>query len=445
MPNAFVRDILNCYPFRLCRGLEVQDNEPQAPPVQIQPPAAQAAPVATNTVTYTPPAQRPAYRPGQNYSIAELNNFVTSNMPSLANRPSFLADLLEKLDRPGISKASKAMLCKHLANLMTENDVLTYKAAPRQANYFASYSVDLTLQELGRRFSAAGEKDLRETLSLWANQLCPGQTEFNLNGVVYSRAEILDMIKSPNLISRQIAASNSDLATLMEARLHGTGSTSSGQTVHDSVVKHNGSRVLGMMRAQFGNRLTITTKEVVRLVTEASINKPAHQHIVAGMHYCLGNTNRDTSWGEDITPQQAIKVVAQYVLSVKDSSLKTSLTEAFLERLREIRVEGPCLCGVLQRLVDVPNGVDPRMAIEASDSQIAEEMARLAGKTRTHVDAIIEEGVMIVGEEEASEKEISNISKDTFRSRVDQDMGLFGGLPKNQLAPHIKRLEAGFD
>ena len=43
---------------------------------------------------------------------------------------------------------TEAKICKHLANLMTDQDALDCHGATRQGNYFASYCVDLTLQEL---------------------------------------------------------------------------------------------------------------------------------------------------------------------------------------------------------------------------------------------------------------------------------------------------------
>lgn len=433
MPNKIVQQVLGCF------GLDcLQDPEPAG---RVQPPPARPHIPA--------PVSRPAYRPGQNYSIAELNQFATSNLPSVENRSQFQSQLRDTLLMPETSRPNKAMLCKHLATLMTDQDYLECHGATRQANYFASYCVDLSLQELSQQFSAAMEQDLRNVLTLWVNTLCPVQTEFNLNGVIYTRTEVLDMLRAPALISRQLQQPNSALAHQLELRLRGQGSTSNYQTVHDRVVQSNGSRVLDIMKAKHGQTIAISHTAVRRFITKAAETHPSRTNVLAGMSACLNNTNRDNNWNVDISPQHAIKEVIQYIQSVPNQTMRTNLTNALLERLREIHMEGPCVSGVLQRLIDVPNGIDPDMNFAGASRQIGEEMATLAGKTYAQFSDLIEEGVRAIEQEEynpdVTHTIAGNIGRDMFHNRVEQDMKLMGGLSEAELAPHRERLKAGFD
>ncbi len=441
MPINIVEQILGCFGLD-CLQDRQQREDFQVPPAR--PRTSEPAPTA-----YAAPASRPTYKPGQNYSIAELNQFATSNLPSAANRLRFQSQLRDTLVMTETSRPNKAMLCKHLATLMTDEDHLECNGAIRQANYFASYCVDLSIQELNQQYSAVMEQNLRDILTLWFNTLCPGQSEFNLNGIIYSRSEVQDMLKAPSLISRQLQQTNSDVARQLERRLRGQGSTSNYQTVHDRAVQNNAGRVLDIMRAKHGQTDELSHDAVREFVTNASKTHPSRTNVLAAMDHCLSNTNRDNNWNVDIHPQHAIKDVIQYIQSVPDETMHLNLTNALLERLREIHVEGPCVSGVLQRLIDVPNGIDPDMNFTGASRQIAEDMATLASKTYSKFSDLIEEGVRAVEHEEhnsdVTRTIAGTIGRDMFHTRVDQDMKLMGGLNETELAPHRERLKEGFD
>lgn len=441
MPNSIIRELLGCF------GMDCLVDQHTTTNRQV--PAPQTHNPAPCVPAYVPPAARPSYIPGRHYTIAELSQFASNNLPSAANRTRFLADLRDALLLPETDRPNKAKICKHLANLMTDQDALDCHGATRQGNYFASYCVDLTLQELEQQYSAAMENDLRDVLTLWVNTLCPGQSNFNLNGVIYSRQEVLDMLKSPSLISRQIQNSGSSLALQLDRRLRGQGTSSQHQTVHDPAVQHNGNRVLNIMREKSGQAIEPSQAEVRSFIASAAQNHRAKTAIMAGLTRCLNNTIRDANWQVNLTPQQTIKEVVRYIRSIQDNTMRGNLTSALLERLREIDVEGPCVSGILQRLVDVPNGIDPDMNFAGAARQIGEDMATLAGKTHAQFTELIDEGMQAI-EDEKHDKQLTqtiagNIGREMFETRVNQDMKLMQGLPAAQLAPHLERLKAGFD
>ncbi|HEX4842074.1 MAG TPA: hypothetical protein VFV57_00255 [Limnobacter sp.] len=360
-----------------------------------------------------------------------------------------MADLVSTMLLPNTGKSNKIMICKHLVNLMTEEDGLMCHGAVRQRNYFASYCVDLALQQLAQQFSANLEETLRSMLTLWVNTLSPVQDEFNINGVIYTRAELLKMLEAPVLIGREWRQPRSHLADQLERALKGRGNTSNAQTVHDHGVQSNAGRVLNIMRAKHGRTDQISDQEVVAMIEKVSRHRKNKDDILSGMHACLQNSRRDNNWNVDLTPQQAIKEVVQYILSVKDPTMRLNLTQALLHRLEEIQLETPCVSGKLQRLLDVPNGIDPDMDFAGADRQIAEDMATLAGKTYEQFNKLIDEGIEAIQEEEKNPDTTQSIAKqiglDMFNTRINQDMKLLGGLEEQDLAPHRERLKAGFD
>lgn len=400
------------------------------------------------TEVRAPHAHRTDYTPGHHYSVAELNQFALNNLPNVRNRPYFLSDLRNVILSPGTSKSDKAMLCKQLALLMTDQDSLECQGAPRQANYFASYCIDLTLQDLEHQYYAAMEHNLRSMLTLWMTTLCPSQTDFNLNGVIYSRSELNNMLQNPSLISRQLQQAPTALAHQWERRLYGEGTSSNAQTVHDSAVRDNGSRVLNIMRVKHGQTKPLSNDEASRFIHKAAVKHESQSSILAGMNKCLMNTSRDNNWNVNISPQNTLKQVIQYIQSNSNSTMRTNLTNSLLERLREIHLEDPCVSGVLQRLIDVPNGIDPDMNFGGAYRQVGEEMATLASKTYEQFSDLIDEGIEAITEQEGASKiartVASDIGQQMFETRVHQDMTLLGGLDNATLAPHREHLKTGF-
>lgn len=469
MPNKIVQQLLGCLGVDCTIGNNLNTNRriptpqtyrptytstptraPTPAPARVPTPAPAPAPApAAARPAYTAPATRPMYTPGRQYSVAELNEFATSNLPSAANRSQFQSQLLKTLSLPGTSRSNKAGLCKNLSKLMGDQDQHEFHGAPRQANYFASYCVDLTLQELEQQYSAALENDLRSTLTLWLETLCPSQSEFNLNGVIYPRSELLNMLQKPNLISRQLQQASTGLAKQVEQRLLGVGTSSVNQTTHDRSVQRTGERVLNIMQAKHGKTTAISDQMVTTFVGNASKNHVSRTAILNGMRTCLNRTNRDNNWNVDISPQKAIKEVIQYIEATTDNTLRTNLTDSLLHRLREIHYEDPCVSGVLQRLFDVPNGIDPDMNFAGASRQIGEEMATVASKTYARFTDLIDEGLEAVARERpnpnVSRTIAGNIGRDMFHTRVEQDMKLLGGLSETELAPHRDRLKEGFN
>lgn len=392
-----------------------------------------------------------SYQPSRHYSVSELNQFATSNLPSASNRLHFLADLARSILLSDTSRPDKALLCKHLANLITDQDTVDFQGAPRQANFFASYCIDLSLQELEHQYTAVAEQNLRSMLTLWVNTLCPAQNEFNLNGVVYSRTEIQDMLSAPGLISRKVQQTRSNLGIAVERRLYGESIELNAQNVHDPSVRANAARVLGIMRAKYGSAKEPTQSEVSLFVNRAASNTPSRPTILAGMTHCLNHIGHDSNWEVSLTPNKALKEVIRYIKATPDVQMKTNLTNALLERLREISAEKPCVVGVLQRLMDVPNGIDPDMNFAGVSRQIEEDMSRLAVKTYAQVNSLIDESIQAQralpdseNNEANAEAIASKIGKEMFGTRVKQDMHLLGGLNQAELTPHFERLKAGF-
>jgi hypothetical protein len=349
-------------------------------------------------------------------------------------------------DRPTTTRLQKAALCKHISKLMRQDDVLHFKGAPRQANYFASYSVDLNFQELDVAYNVTMEQDIREMLNLWSKNLCPAQTQFNLDGVVYSREEINAMLANPTLIQRNASLQNAELATQMEHALRHAGS----QSVHNNTVRTNAIRVMAIMRAKHGQTKEMTDGEITRFLDPFINPDPRRNNIRAGLNSCIANNEFDQNSPGAMTPKRLLGNVCQYIQATNNTDMRSNLTAALLVRLNEIDIEQPCVVGVSQRLLDVPNGIDPDMDFAGRTAQVGQDVAALAGKTYNQFSDLVDEGLQAIQAFENNREiaghddVITNIGQNMFSSRLKNDLSRLGGISEADIAPHRERLKTGF-
>ncbi|MBU0784330.1 MAG: hypothetical protein KJ798_07955 [Gammaproteobacteria bacterium] len=420
---------------------------------QVQPnvrPAAQGYTTLPNPPTqpvapaYTPRAV--TFLPGRHHSAAELLEIARINPPRTEIKSAFLHTMAVAFERPSTTRLQKAALCKHISKLMQEDEVLNFKGAPRQANYFASYCIDLNFQELDVAYNVTMENDVREMLNLWTNRLCPAQNEFNLDGVVYSRDEINAMLRNPTLIQRNVSSQNSVLVTQMERALRHSGS----QSVHDNAVRTNAVRVMGIMQAKHGQTKEMTSGEITRFLDRAIRQDPRHNNIREGLNHCLASTGFDPNSPGAMTPKRLLGNVCQYIQATSDTAMRSNLTAALLVRLNEINVEHPCVVGVSQRLLDVPNGIDPDMNFAGRAVQVEQDVAALAGKTYNQFSDLVDEGLQAIQEIEKNEKisgndeTITDLGQNMFQTRLKNDLNRLGGISETDIAPHRERLKTGF-
>lgn len=415
----------------------------------IRPPAQHYAPEPTPPAHPVAPAYTPArasFLPGRQYSAAELLEIARTNPPRAEIKNEFLNTMAVAFNRPNTTRLQKAELCKHISKLMGQDDVLHFKGAPRQANYFASYCIDLNFQELDVAYNVAMEQDIREMLNLWSKRLCPVQTEFNLDGVVYSRDEINTMLENPTLVHRNINPQNAELAAQMEHALRHAGS----QSVHDNTVRTNAIRVMAIMRTKHGQTKEMTNREVNRFLDPFINQDPRGNNIRVGLDSCLANNAFDPNSPGAMSPRRLLANVCQYIQATSDTEMRSNLAAALLTRLNEIAVERPCIVGVSQQLIDVPNGIDPDMNFAGRAAQVEQEVTALAGKTYNQFSDLVDEGLQAIQEIEQNDKIVGNddiitdIGQNMFSSRLKNDLNRLGGISEADIAPHRERLKTGF-
>lgn len=419
------------------------------------------------------------FSPNISYSDQDLIDFASLGQYDKEDEIILLFALSAILESPQRSRENRYMAGIQIAKLLGPGQTIYLHGADHQADYFASYAIDLMLQEMDSTFSPVIEQLFRETLNLLINELSPQNEKFVLDGIVRTRQELFEILFDPHFFdgAGTSAAWRNTLA--MEAELR----TSNVESVSTRVVRDNSAKILAIMESKtpihYQRDLATTVQEfktkaedflnrinkqhdtclyklnpksshyqerldVEERAYQRKLNK--HQNALAGLEIVATNNSRDDNWSVNRSPSSILPSVWSYIKATQDSSLKAHLYTSLFNKLIEIKVENPCPVGQLQRLLDVATALDPDMDQFGADAQLGEELCAIAGKVNERFDMMIEEDAKLtqLRHEQQQASPIGRLGVEIFRQTVEQDVGRFRGINVRKLETDIQRLEEGF-
>ncbi|MDH4396155.1 MAG: hypothetical protein QE278_10780 [Limnobacter sp.] len=355
-----------------------------------------------------------------------------------------LSGIVENTNRTKYNRYTAAI---QIAKLLGSDETIYMHGADRQANYFAGYAIDLMLQEMDNSFSKDIEKSFRETLKLWIHDLAPEQEKFNLDGIIRMRDELNTILFDEHFFD----GANTSAAWRNTLKMEDTLVNQLTESVSTEAVRDRGAQVLAKMEAKIPVRQKLhlapcildIKKQCRALITDTR----RLENAFAGLEKLSENDNVDNNWSVKRSPASILPVVWAYVQTTTDDTLRGNLMEAFFNKLVEVKVESPCVVGQLQRLLDVPTGLDPDMDQFGAAAQMGDELSTIASKVYERFDKLIEEDATVSRSrnEEQLASPVGRMGKLLFRQRVEQDVGRFRGINVRQLEADIQRLEAGFE
>lgn len=418
---------------------------PSAPPLRNAP---QRPAVAQTAPAIPAPQPAPTFQPGQQYTAAQLCQFAARRQFTAHTRTALIQRLVQSLSHANLEHLQRIEVLKTLAQTMTGNDAVDYRGASRQSNFFAAYAVDLMFGALANNPGAVMEQELRLVLNLWVNELVPAQQSFNINGIVYSRAEIQEMLNQGRFFPARPQALGQALALGLDQIMRQTARP--GQTVHELTVRQAGEAVIQTMRNSIGRTPLLNATQALTWLDAqlGALRCSAQAKALAreSLRTLINDQNSDTCWQVPITPREVLCLWATYLQQPQVQSLKGALVESLMVRLVEIRREDPCITGRLQRLLDVGSGIDPNLNAQALQGQLREDLVQIAVKVNEQFNALVEEDAQRAQQDGLRQNEqiASGVGRDLFRHRAVTDMARSKGFGELDLEPELSRLEAGF-
>lgn len=417
---------------------DVVENTPQTRSATARPNVPIQASAHAESLTYL---TNRAYAGHQLVTFAENRRYSANTLMPLLTELSLV---LQSADSRSDIRYKAA---QQIAKLLPSDQSICMYGAERQANYFANYAIDLMLQCMESNFSAALETQFRQTLGYWINELVPAQSEFNLDGIIKTRAELTQMLNNPRFFNRQLSEpANSGLATAMNAQMQ----RSTTESVATVAVRGTGALILQRMEESTpaSNRLDLAScKSEILEQSRSHIDSQSRRLAISrGLDVVCNNRSIDPNWSVARSPSSLLPSVWNYIRNVNDEGLKSNLTASLFVRLGEIYSEGPCVVGQIQRLLDVPSGVDPAMNVFNARAQFDQELASIGGKVNTRLGTLFDEDAKYAESKNETQlpSVLSHIGKDTFRQTVRRELETNRGVNIADLEPEIAKFEQGF-
>lgn len=373
------------------------------------------------------------FSPEAVYSGGQLCSLVKSQ--AVFYQEEHAHDLLDALCnqvfRPTTkSRKTRMGLCDGVIKVMEDQQIfsVSFNGETYDSLFFQHLATDLALSRVHSKPIPDNKQELlRQLERVWGNN--PDAKVFIFLGESYSRRDIdfwISHLKNdPNW---KPPKSVNALAGEWDMAIEDQNKERGAQNVHMTAVQAYTFDLYDSLSKRIGKLPEMTVQQAAIEIKAAFQHQPNAALLKSGLEKVLLSIFRPAETGLRDSASHALVMMWQYIRSHPDPTVKESLEEALWSRLAEIgRHEWICSVGLLQRILDVPSGVDDSLNVFARRRQIEEDVIKIAA-------AVYEL-------EMNSEEKIQ-----VFQERVRQELIETLQLSEHEVTPAVmKQLAAFYD
>ncbi len=408
------------------------------------------AEVARETIVANPRAQV-KFNPRRIYSTEELLRFVSSGaLTDMVDNEklSLLGEMSFRIMQQDTTTRDKGALAQYISKSLPADETIFHAGGERQGNFFSSMAVDYLFDSLQRTYDANTVAEVQDTIKRWVETQVPAQTEFNIRGVIFTRDEMLNMVNASTLFQPSEAIVQVQRIGLqMDEEMR---SVTGAQNVHREPVKAVNQIIKNRMLARCAEpRLQSSVDLLKSQITRQLIASTEMSDVFnRGLNQLFSH---GFSPGERLcdakNPTQMLGLLWTYIKNTPNAELRRNLRLALLERIIEVGVEQPCYTGQVQRLLDVPSGIDPDLGVLDLQAMVEHEVDSVAARVKVDADSLEAEVRAFAAQtgEVFDEQQLKEITKSMFQQKVDLLLGRTRGLDKAILEQRTTRNLPAFD
>jgi hypothetical protein len=345
---------------RACFG-GVSRNPPAAHVIQAQPRADPPARPVPDTGSWISAAGRPAKR-----SIDDSFERKTADQ-----KIAWLLEASPELRGEQYHSSSKI---KAGARLMTDKEALCY-------------ALEVALE------SSRGMVPLICTRLL---QAFPAETiRFPIFGIEFERSRLTEW-STVGVAPSHPSASGGVVSPEMQGLAAAMGNTGV-QNVHAPTVVIGIADQLMKIRTRIDGSKKVTQREAEAEI--AAYLKAQHATPDALAGFAVVAAREDVISSFDESNKTCLGILWNYIRLVSDPSLQALLKASMLTKFVEIQRERPCGLGMIERLIDIPSGIDLSLAQAISLADVRFELQTLAGKVNVDLEQEAAEYIAMVRQE----------------------------------------------
>jgi hypothetical protein len=201
-----------------------------------------------------------------------------------------------------------------------------------------------------------------------------------IDGVRVPRADIEGLLRDPDIHGRQMQRGAVGRTI---GRIH----QGWGANVHLGGMLTSGALAL----ARIKTRNQVEPPSLVATFQQILAQPAADDAAQAGLDHALGKTERIDEGDLHTDIREVLRQVWAYCSRHADETLREHLVAMFFACLRDIGREQPCNVGCVQRLLQVPEGIDPAFTPEIPEvGPLSEEITRLVALMDDQLDREVE-------------------------------------------------------
>ncbi len=361
-----------------------------------------------------------------NLSANYLNTQLTNGVIGINFSIHQMHTLLNNIQKNPHDYLANATYSHLIAFALAKNETsIEFRHHRRTSAYFHLLSLE---------FAIKGKAPLGSKLCFLNNTLNshPHMGRLNIAGVEYDTDELLTIqqlmqnktknqffenIETDNVIKNNAVAYNNLLK-----------SHYSTQSVHNSLILRLSDNDLKMMQSLSKTKININKDAVSRDLQnifnqnylDFTTQRPVNFHQLLNTFNNLFQHTKDLGEVHErpgYTIATTLKTVLNYVYN-QDANLQSNLLLSLLHRLKEITLDDPCTIGMLQRILNVAEGVDSRInSFERQDQFVKDEIGTLAANMRQETESLFEKSIH---KHEAISDEIAELMQfNLFKEKVE--------------------------
>ncbi|HEX4917953.1 MAG TPA: hypothetical protein VFV43_08670 [Limnobacter sp.] len=397
----------------------------------------------------------PRYSAKSSYNASQLLRFVDKGLFHPVDRWSLANDLSIKLTDTSLDQKTRFRIGVALATMLPEGSRVSYGNDMRGDSFFASLAVDLFLADPSLEKSTEMRARFVNVLSHWLYRIAPGRQEFNIQGAILTRDTLEDWLrrlKDPSAEGtsifgqKDIEKTKAKISQKVENLMYGKRGNRV-QSVHDSQVKSAGSLMVKNLTKAINGRIRFHERDLRTFLFTEAMKRNKRAAVEAGLNHIESHRLAvDADSEVEISPGLALRVLVQYIQIHKKPVVTTNLLDSLLICLEEIGREKPCFTGCSERILNIPNGIDPDLSVIPVERYLTQEVSDLAARVRnTMADLFegteLEEAESLPGVDETVLAEIRGA---VFKQTADLQLGRLRGIPEAQYKNEVQKMLPGF-
>lgn len=281
------------------------------------------------------------------------------------------------------SRGARMQLCEGLLKLMKDQRLssIEFEGTTYSSTFFQALATDLALSRLHSQANAENRVTFSRHLQSTLNSSGPEVTQFTLLGEVHPRRDLEFWLRNLKNDAAWLPPQTGNvLAKEWELAIKDKDERRIEQNVHRSAVQAYAIQVYDLLLSKVGKFPELGVRDAKKEIGAAFANRSNAALLKKGLDKVIDATYTASETGLNASAAKVLTVLWLYIRNHPDRAMRSLLKGALWSRFAEIGAGYVCPVGIVERMLDVPSGVDDSLNVFARRRQIQEDVIKIANQ-----------------------------------------------------------------